>query len=127
MMESAETVLPDPDSPTSATISPLAMLNDTSFTAATVSPAERNSMERLRTSTSGAVMVRSPECLAWIEGIARRLADEDQQRQQPGDRDEGREPQPGGMQIGLALRQQLAQRRRSGRQPEAEEVERGQC
>ena len=41
-MESAETVLPDPDSPTSATISPLAMLNDTPFTASMIVSPEWN-------------------------------------------------------------------------------------
>ena len=55
-----------------------------------------------------------------------RLADEDQQRQHDGEHDEAGEAEPGRLEVGLALRQQLAERRRAGRQAEAEEVERGQ-
>ena len=67
-MESAETVLPDPDSPTSATISPLAILKETPFTASTTLPAERNSTERLRTSTSGVGMAVFTGTSFWDRG-----------------------------------------------------------
>jgi hypothetical protein len=52
--DSADTVLPEPDSPTSATVSPLAMENDTPFTARLVTLPERNATCRLRTSRRGA-------------------------------------------------------------------------
>ena len=64
----------------------------------------------------------SSERLARIEGIAHRLADEDQQRQHDCDGEEPGEPQPGRLQIGLALLQHLAERGGPGRQAEAEEV-----
>ena len=68
----------------------------------------------------------SPEGLARIEGVAHRLADEDQQRQHDGDDEEAGEAEPRRLQVVLALRQQLAERGRARRQAEAEEVERGQ-
>src|SRR5215470_6587089 len=57
-----------------------------------------------------------PERLAWVEGIAHRLADEDQQRKHDGHREKARQPEPWRLKIGLALRQHLAQRRRAWRQ-----------
>ena len=47
-------------------------------------------------------------------------------RQHDGDDEEAGEAEPGRLQVRLALRQQLAERGRAGRQAEAEEVERGQ-
>src|SRR4051794_38876722 len=67
-----------------------------------------------------------PKRLSWIERVAYRLADEDQQREHEGDRDEAAEAEPWRLDVGLALREQLAERGRARRQTEAEKVERGQ-
>ena len=69
---------------------------------------------------------RSPERLSRIEGVAHRLADEDQQRQHERDHHEAGEAEPRRVEVALALLQQFAERGRAGRQAEAEEVERGQ-
>src|SRR5215470_323101 len=113
MIDSAETVLPEPDSPTSATISPLATLKEAWLTASTEIGPAANRTERSRTSTRGAraFMRASLVGLARVERVAHALTDKDQQAQQPGDGDEGGEPQPGRLQVGLALGQELAQRR----------------
>src|SRR5262249_7044775 len=68
----------------------------------------------------------SPERLAWIERVAHRLADEDQERQRDGDGEEARDAEPRRLEIALALQQQLAERRRARRQAETQEVERRQ-
>ena len=68
----------------------------------------------------------SPESLSRIEGVAHRLADEDQQRQQQRDDGEAGQAEPGRLQIGFALQQQFAERRRARRQAEAEKIQRGQ-
>ena len=67
---------------------------------------------------------RPPGRLARVEGVAHRLADEDQQAEHDGQREEGGEAEPRRLQVGLALADQLAERGRAGRQAEAEEVER---
>ncbi len=68
----------------------------------------------------------SCECLPRVECVAHRLADEDQQRQHDRDRQEAGQPQPRRVDVVLALRQQLAERRRADRQAEAQKIERGQ-
>ena len=68
----------------------------------------------------------SREGLARVEGVADGFADEDEKRQHHRDDDETGERQPRRMDVFLALRQKLTQRGRSGRQPEAEEIERGE-
>src|SRR5207244_11993236 len=89
-----------------------------------------NATERSRTSSRGWLMASMrgplPERLARIEGVARGLADEDQKRQHDRDREEAGEAEPRRLHIGLALRQQLAERRRTRRQTEAEELQRRQ-
>ena len=67
-----------------------------------------------------------PERLARIEGVAHGFADEDQKRQHDRDREEAGKTEPRRLHVGLALRQQFAERRRAGRQAEAEEVQRRQ-
>ena len=69
---------------------------------------------------------RRREHLARIERVAHGFADEDQQGQHERDDDEAGEAEPRRLQVVLALLEQLAERRRAGRQAEAEEVERGQ-
>src|SRR3990170_6658757 len=109
-MESAETVLPEPDSPTSAVVSPWVMSKETPLTASTTLPPLLNLTDRSRTSTSGsAKAIGSPEGLARVERIAHALADENEDAQQPRDRGEGGEAQPRRLQVGLALGQQLAE------------------
>ena len=69
------------------------------------------------------VHLASRQGLARVERVAHRLADEDQQAEHDGDDEEGGQPEPRRLEIVLALSQQLAERRRSRRQPEAEKVE----
>src|SRR5919197_5420274 len=111
MIDKAEAVLPEPDSPTRATVSRLPMVNETPLTAwLTVSP-ERKSTDKLRTSTRGSLLIASssPVRLARIEGVAHGLADEDQQAEQSGEREEGGEAEPRRLQVRFALRQEFAQ------------------
>src|SRR5262245_9378889 len=66
MTESAVTDLPEPDSPTSASVSPLATSNDTRSTQSVSRPPWRNATERLRTERRGAAvasMVVQPNAL----------------------------------------------------------------
>lgn len=117
MIESALTVLPEPDSPTSATVSPLPMVKETRFTACvTFSPLPK-STDRLRTFTRVSEEVTKPpssECLAGIECVAHRLADEDQQRQCDGHGEEAGEAEPRRFEVLLALQEQLTERRGAG-------------
>src|SRR5688572_5251617 len=101
------------------------MSNETRSTASDVAPPWWKATDRSRTERSGSV-IGSPEGLARVEGIANRLADEDQQRQHDRHREEGRKPQPWRLEIVLALRDHFTERRRAGRHAEAEEIERGQ-
>src|SRR3982751_728669 len=127
-IESALTDLPEPDSPTSARHSPRLIWNETLSTASVVTPPWWKATERSRTLSKGWLIasIGLPERLARIERIAHSLADEDQERQHDRDREEAGETEPGRLHVGLALRQQLAERRRAGRQPEPQEVERRQ-
>src|SRR3954463_2185446 len=60
-----------------------------------------------------------PDGLPRVEGIAHRLADEDQQAQHDAEREERRQAEPRRLKVALALSQPLTQRRRSRRQAEA--------
>src|SRR3954453_9712976 len=95
-IDNAVTDLPEPDSPTSATVSPRAMSNDTRSTAHISRSPWRNATERSRTSRSfvAVASIGSPERLARIEGVAHRLADEDQEREQRRHREEAGEAEP---------------------------------
>src|SRR4051794_41070564 len=128
MIDSAVADFPDPDSPTSASVSPFLMLNEMRSTAKVVRPPALNAIDRSLTMSSGSVVMsmRSPERLARVEGVTHRLADEDQQRQHDRHREEAGHAEPRRLDVGLALRQQFAERRRTWRQAEAEEVQRGQ-
>src|SRR5689334_5156747 len=111
MIDRADTVLPEPDSPTSATISPLAMLNEALCTASTVAGPEAKLTDRSRTSTRGAVIsLGSPEGLARIERVAHALTDENKEAEEARDRQERRQTEPRRLEVGLALGQQLAER-----------------
>src|SRR3990172_8568014 len=57
MMESAVTDLPEPDSPTSASVSPSSMVNETPRTACTVPWPVLNSTCRLSMASSGPVLI----------------------------------------------------------------------
>src|SRR3954453_18928923 len=69
---------------------------------------------------------RSFERLPRIERVARRLADEDQERQHQRNHDETGNAEPGSVEVALALFEQLAERGGPRRQAEAQEIERGQ-
>ena len=73
-------------------------------------------------------VTRHVERLARVEGVAHRLADEDQQARASAKCTKSRQrPSHGACRLVLPWRQQFAQRRRTGRQAEAEKVERRQC
>ena len=71
---SIATLLPDPDSPTIATISPAATSNETPSTAVTVPPPVRNRVVRSRTRSSGAVNTPLPFSFPDRSRCAHRLA-----------------------------------------------------
>src|SRR5204863_334335 len=126
--ESAVTDLPEPDSPTSASVLLFCRSNEMRSTASNCRSPWRNATERSRTERRGWFMASmSTKRLARIERVAHRLADEDQQREHEGHGDEAAQPEPRRLDVRLALRQQFAERGRAWRHPEAEEVERGQC
>src|SRR5664279_1066316 len=79
-----------------------------------------------RETTSSVITTRLLQRLPRVEGVAHRLADEDQQREHQGDDDEAGEAEPGRLQIGLPLQQEFAERGRAGRQAKAEKIQRGQ-
>src|SRR5581483_2178271 len=124
-MESAVTDLPEPDSPTSATVSPRLMSKLTPFTASTALAPEPKVTARSLICRSASLM-RSPSChdLPGIERVAHGLADEQQQRQHECYGEERGESEPRRVEVVLGLQHQLAERRRAGGQTIAQEVER---
>src|SRR4051812_10545476 len=115
-VESAVTVLPEADSPTSASFSPASRLNDTSWTT------RRRPKSTLRLLTSSRLIEHFPR----VEGIAQRVANEDQEEQREDEHAEGREGDPPRVEIVLAFAEQLAEAGRARRDPQAEKVEAGQ-
>src|SRR5437868_9900469 len=113
MTDSAVTDLPEPDSPTSASVSPFFTLNEMRSTASVSRLPWRNMMDRSLTASSGSAVMsmRSPEGLSRVEGVTHRLADVDQERQHDRDREEAGKTEPRRLDVGLALRQELAKRR----------------
>src|SRR5690606_3783698 len=123
-VDSAVSDLPEPDSPTSASVSPCATWRETLRTASTTPSSLRKVIERSRMSSSGppvretrpastvrSFIVPSSEGLARVEGIAHALEHEHHQRQHYGEGEECGERQPGILQMLLALERKLAQRR----------------
>ena len=94
--------LPDPDSPTSANFSPAWIESDRSWT--TVAAPKRTLSWSI--SSSGALT----SGLSGVEGVAQRVADEGQQQHRHGQQRKGWQDDPPGVEVGLALLQQLAQR-----------------
>src|SRR5690606_7172540 len=119
-MEWAVTDLPEPLSPTRARVWPGRMSKLTPRTACISSCSLRKATLRLSIRINGSVM-----SFPRVEGIAQGFADEYQQRQHHRQHDEGGDAQPGRLQVGLALGNQRAQRRRTGRQTEAQKMQRG--
>src|SRR5215470_14150114 len=68
----------------------------------------------------------SPEGLAWIEGVADRLADENQEGQHSGHGKEPGHAEPGRLDVILALLEHIAERGRTGGEAETEKIERGE-
>src|SRR5262245_33870167 len=102
------------------------MSKETRSTASVTRSPWRKATERLRTERRGAEVngpSLSPERLPRVEGVAHGLADEDQQRQHAGDREEAGDAEPGRLDVCLGLLEQFAERGRPGRQAEAEEIE----
>ena len=64
--------------------------------------------------------------LRGIEGVAHRLAHEDEEAQGPREDDEGRDAQPGSLEVVLALGEEVAEGGRAQGEAEAEEVQGGQ-
>ena len=77
MIECAETVLPEPDSPTSATVSPSPISKEMWRTASTARSPVPNVTDKSSILRSRASVI---EGLPGIERIAHRLADEHQKR-----------------------------------------------
>src|SRR5262245_21974629 len=78
---------------------------------------------------SGNVYTMNPtsfERLARIEGVTGGLADKNQQRKHERKRNESGHAEPWRVKVALALTEQFAERGGAGRQPEAEEIKRGQ-
>ena len=75
-MESAETLLPEPDSPTSASVSPRWICSDRSLTTVRVSPCFEKAIDRLSILRRGCVMLHR---LVGIEGVAHGFANKNQQ------------------------------------------------
>src|SRR5580700_12121752 len=142
-IDSAVTDFPEPLSPTSARVSPRSSGKDARFTASTGGAPRAPRKVTLRSRTSnrltaipappasgrlagGTPALLSRHHLARIEGVAHRLADENEQAEHHRQNSERGDPEPRRLQIGLALREQLAERRRARRQAKAEKIERGQ-
>src|ERR1041384_4982014 len=96
MIDSAVTDLPEPDSPTSASVSPFLTLNEMRSTASVSRLPCLNRIDRSLTESSGSAVMSmcSPERLARVEGVAHRLANEDQEGQHDRDREEAGETTP---------------------------------
>src|SRR5436190_19406497 len=112
MIDSAVADLPEPDSPTSASVSPLRMSKETRSTASISRSPWPNVTDRSRTESSGdaeASMAltcrRSPESLTRVERVANGLADEDQERHHDGDGEESGNSEPRRLDVRLALLQ----------------------
>src|SRR5690554_6427486 len=103
-MEWAVTDFPEPLSPTSARVCPGWISKLTPRTARVSSRSVRKATLRLSIRINGSVM-----SFPRVEGIAQGFADEYQQRQHHRQHDEGGDAQPGRLQIGLALGDQLTQ------------------
>src|SRR5215212_3690350 len=115
-VESAVTVFPEADSPTSASFSPASRENDTRSTT------RRAPKSMLRSLTSSRLI----EHLARVERVAQRVADQDEEQQGDHQHGERGERNPPGIEVVLALVEQLAQARRAGRHAQAEKVEAGE-
>src|SRR3954466_345038 len=111
MIDSAVADFPEPDSPTRASVSPLWVLNEMRSTASAVRPPALNAIDSSLTASSGSVVMsmRSPEGLAGTEAVAPRLAEEDQRGQRGRNGEEPGGAEPRRLDVGLALRQQLAE------------------
>ena len=129
MIDSAVTDLPEPDSPTSASVSPLPMSNET------LVDRQRRRGRRGRTRPtdrgresrgSDASMRAHLNVLRGSKASRTASPMKIKQRQHDRDGEEAGEAEPRRLHVGLALRQQFAERGRARRQAEAEEVERGQ-
>src|SRR6185503_4265848 len=115
-VESAVTVLPDADSPTSASFSPASRVNDTRSTT------RRAPKSMLRSLTSSRLIEHLPR----VERIAQRIADQDEEQQHHHQHAEGGERDPPGIEVVLPLVEQLTQARRSRRHAQAKEIEAGE-
>src|SRR5690554_1948960 len=142
MAPSADTDLPEPDSPTRARVSPRFTVSERRSTTVTPSKATEKSSRRSSAEREGAsgIGLAPGGCgggigrryrgggvahVAGVEGVAQPLADEDQQGEHQREADEGGDAEPGGVEVVLALGHQLPQGRRARGQAEAEEVQGG--
>src|SRR4051812_26451915 len=109
MIDSAVTDFPEPDSPTSAIVLPRSISNETLSTTSVSRPpcvkeTERSRMDRRRAGASMNLTSFLSECLAGIESVAHRFADEDQQREHDRDGEKAGHAEPRRLNVGLALR-----------------------
>src|ERR1043166_9537083 len=130
-MLSAVTLLPLPDSPTTASVSPAWSVNDTPSTARTTPSSVKKWVWRSRTSSSVSVTSRlpssfAPERPARIERVAQAVAEEVERHDREEDRAAGCEEHPGERrQHALAARgvQHVAPARGRGLHADAEEAQ----
>src|SRR3989442_4375969 len=117
-VESAVTVFPEADSPTSASFSPA---SSEKLTRSTTRRGPK-SMLRSRTSSRLTSFLLALQPLARVERVAQRVADEDQQQQHHDEHGEGRQGDPPCVEVVLALAEQLAQARRAERHAQVQEI-----
>src|SRR6202030_1317086 len=94
-------LLPDPDSPTTPTVSPSAIAKDTSLTALTSPSRMVKRVLRFLTSSSAKMLNNPCSTVLGVEGVAQPVADEVEAEQGGGEENGGEHKQPGrGLNIG---------------------------
>src|ERR1700677_1720962 len=92
-MESAVTLLPLPDSPTTPRLSPSAMAKDTSSTAVLQPRSPRNWTVRFSISSNGAA-ISDAALQAWVEEVAQAVAEQIEAERGQGDAETGKQHHP---------------------------------
>src|SRR4051794_40788327 len=123
MIESAVTLLPQPDSPTMPSVSPGETSNDTPSTARVTPSSVKKNVARSRTERRG--VISHPPREARVEAVAQAVAEEVHGEHHDGERDAGCEDRPGGAgEKQPRLRDHVAPGRDLGRRARAEEGQR---
>src|ERR1700722_572189 len=128
MIDSAVMVLPQPDSPTTPSVSPASISKLTPSTACTVECFSLMSVRRSETCKSGATRSPLPTLEPGLEGVAERVADEVERHDRQDNRDARRVDQPPVPVCDVvgAIREHRAPVRRRRLDAQAEEPQPGQ-